>query len=85
VKIGECHLWQIFSVYKIEPTTDYLQAKFNSTNNYQKFLETLKNRSIHKFDIQLNYTDKIITLSTCDDIGTKRIAIHAKLIKIANK
>lgn len=78
-------IWQIFSVYKIEPTTDYLQAKFNSVDNYQKFLDTIKNRSKHKFNVNLNYTDKIITLSTCDDIGTKRIAVHAKLIKIDNK
>ena len=30
-------------------------------------------------------TDKIITLSTCDDTGTKRVAVHAKLIKIESK
>lgn len=78
-------IWQIFSIYKIEPTTDYLQTTFNSTTEYQKFLNTLKNRSNYKFDINLNYTDKIITLSTCDDIGTKRVVVHAKLIKIETK
>ena len=78
-------IWQIFSVYKIEPTTDYLQSKFNSIANYQEFLDKIKNRSSKKFDIDVTYTDKIITLSTCDDIGTKRIAVHAKLIKIENK
>jgi len=78
-------IWQIFSVYKIEPTTDYLQTKFNSTASYQEFLNKLKNRSSYNFNLNLNYTDKIITLSTCDDIGTKRVAIHAKLIKIESK
>ncbi|MCI6266809.1 MAG: class B sortase [Erysipelotrichaceae bacterium] len=78
-------IWQIFSVYKIEPTTDYLQAKFNSTIAYQDFLNKLKNRSSYQFNIDVNYTDKIITLSTCDNIGTKRVAVHAKLIKIENK
>lgn len=78
-------IWQIFSVYKIEPTTDYLQSVFNSIENYQNFLNTLKNRSIRDFNVNLNYTDKIITLSTCDDTGTKRVAVHAKLIKIENK
>lgn len=78
-------IWQIFSVYKIEPTTDYLQSVFNSTENYQNFLNMLKNRSIKDFNVDLNYTDKIITLSTCDDTGTKRVAVHAKLIKIENK
>lgn len=78
-------IWQIFSVYKIEPTTDYLQTSFNSAITYQEFLYKLKNRSVHKFNVDLNYTDKIITLSTCDDTGTKRVAIHAKLINIENK
>ena len=78
-------VWQIFSVYKIEPTTDYLQARFNSVTNYQEFLNTIKNRSEQTFDLDITYTDKIITLSTCDDIGTKRVVIHAKLIKIENK
>ena len=78
-------VWQIFSVYKITPTTDYLQTRFNSTFAYQDFLNTLKNRSEYKFNLDLNYTDKIITLSTCDNTGTKRVAIHAKLINIESK
>lgn len=78
-------IWQIFSVYKIQPTTDYLQVRFNSTDTYQDFLNMLKNRSEHQFDIPVSYTDKIITLSTCDDTGTKRVAVHAKLIKIDSK
>lgn len=78
-------IWQIFSVYKIEPTTDYLQVRFNSTTTYQDFLNTLKNRSVYQFNQDINYTDKIITLSTCDNTGTKRVAVHAKLIKIENK
>ena len=78
-------IWQIFSVYKTPPTTDYLQSKFNSINNYQDFLNKIKEKSETKFNIEVSYTDKIITLSTCDDTGTKRIAVHAKLIKIENK
>ena len=78
-------IWQIFSVYRIAPTTDYLQSKFNSTAVYQDFLKKIKERSSQSFDVKLDYTDKIITLSTCDDIGTKRVVVHAKLIKIDNK
>ena len=78
-------IWQIFSVYKIKPTTDYLQSNFNSIETYQEFLNTIKSRSEQKFDVSLDYTDKIITLSTCDDTGTKRVVIHAKLINIEDK
>lgn len=78
-------IWQIFSVYKIEPTTDYLQAKFNSTTAYQEFLDKLKKRSTQQLEVEVTNTDKILTLSTCDDTGTKRVVVHAKLIKIENK
>lgn len=78
-------IWQIFSVYKIKPTTDYLQSKFNSAETYQSFLTTLKNRSEYNFNTEISTNNKIITLSTCDDTGTKRVAVHAKLINIESK
>lgn len=78
-------IWQIFSVYKTPPTTDYLQSKFNSIEAYETFLNNIKNKSQQKFNIDLDFTDKIITLSTCDDIGTSRVVVHAKLIKIEDK
>lgn len=78
-------IWQVFSIYKITPTTDYLQSMFNSVDTYSKFLETIKNRSTYNFNTEVSTDDKIITLSTCDNTGTKRIAIHAKLINIENK
>lgn len=78
-------IWQIFSVYKTAPTTEYLQSTFNSIDNYEKFLKKIKEKSQQKFNVSLDFTDKILTLSTCDDIGTSRIVVHAKLIKIENK
>lgn len=78
-------IWQIFSVYKIKPTTDYLQSKFNSKETYRNFINTLNKRTEYNFNTPANENDTIITLSTCDDIGTKRIVVHAKLIKSENK
>lgn len=78
-------IWQVFSVYQISPTTDYLQSIFNSIDTYKTFLETIKNRSSYNFNTDVSTNDKIITLSTCDNTGTKRIAVHAKLINIENK
>ena len=75
-------IWQIFSVYKIAPTIDYLQVRFYSPENYQSFLNNIKNRSAYNFNTSITNKDKIITLSTCDDTGTKRIVVHAKLISI---
>ena len=75
-------MWQVFSVYKIEPESYYLTTSFKNNDSYLQFLNTIKNRSIYNFNVDLNETDKVITLSTCSDIaGTGRIVLHAKLIK----
>ena len=78
-------IWKVFSVYEISPTTDYLQSTFNSTETYDKFLQTLKNRSSYNFNTKVNKEDKIITLSTCNNIGNKRVVLHAKLISLEKK
>lgn len=75
-------LWQVFSVYTIPVESYYLQTKFNSDDQYNEFLQTIKNRSVKDFSAKVNSNDKIITLSTCKDVaGTKRVVMHAKLIK----
>lgn len=73
-------LWQVFSVYHIETTNDYIQTEFASDKEYQSFLDMLKGRSAVTFDTSLNTTDKILTLSTCYN-KTDKVVMHAKLIK----
>ena len=77
-------MWQIFSVYKIPEETYYITTNFNSDNDYQKFLNTIKERSIHNFNTSLTTEDKILTLSTCYS-DTERTVVHAKLIKRSPK
>ena len=76
-------VWRIFSIYTIVPEVYYLKTYFESTEEHQDFLNKIKERSIYdfKFDDELTPDDKILTLSTCTDDGTKRIVIHAKMIK----
>lgn len=73
-------LWQVFSVYKIDNTNDYLQVSFSSNTEFKSFTNLLKNRSVFDFDTNINETDKIITLSTCYN-KTQKVVMHAKLIK----
>lgn len=73
-------LWQVFSVYHIETTNDYIQTRFTSDEEYQNFLNKLKNRSAVEFDTSINANDKILTLSTCYN-KTDKVVMHAKLIK----
>lgn len=77
-------LWQIFSLYKIPTTSDYLQIDFKDDSEYLNWLNKLKDRSIYDFKTTVASDNKIISLSTCynDD---EKLVIHAKLIKIQYK
>ncbi len=77
-------LWQIFSVYTIETTNDYIRTYFESTDAYQDFLNLIKGRSYRNFKTNVNTNDKVLTLSTCHG-ETKKLVVHAKLIKIEAK
>ena len=80
----ENSLWQVFSVYRIPTTSDYLQTNFNDDIEYQNFLDMIKDRSVHNFDTNVASTDNILTLSTCYNNSDKMV-VHAKLIKKENK
>ena len=71
--------FEIFSIYKIQKTSDYLITQFNNNNEFLEFTDMLKNRSVHDFNININENDKILTLSTCTG-NNSRLVVHAKLI-----
>jgi len=73
-------LWQVFSVYHIKTTSDYIQTEFSSDEEYQALLDELINRSAYKFNTTVSSKDKILTLSTCYN-EKERVVMHAKLIK----
>ena len=74
-------IWKIFSMYTIKPETYYLKTYFKNEEEHLKFLNTLKKRSIYDFKENISNNDKILTLSTCTDDGTKRAVVHAKMVK----
>ena len=73
--------YEVFSIYSVKAEDYYIKTKFNSDSDYSKFLKTIKNRSINDFNVSLNESDQILTLSTCSKGGTYRIVLHAKLVK----
>jgi sortase B len=77
---SDSSLWQVFSAYRIEETTDYIQTSFSSDAEFQKFVDTLKGRSVQDFGATVSGSDKILTLSTCYN-SKERVVLHAKLIK----
>ncbi len=75
-------VWKIFSIYTIKPEVYYLMTYFTDDNEHQEFIEKLHGRSIYDFNVDVSHEDKILTLSTCSDDGTKRVVIHAKMVKV---
>ena len=77
--IYESHTYEIFSIYKVPKTTDYLQNYFETDEDFMEFIDLIKGRSIEDFDVSIKHGDKILTLSTCSTY-TERLVVHAKLI-----
>ncbi len=67
--------YQIFSIYTIKPETYYINTEFRN-DEFERFKEKVKNRSIFRIDADIE-NKKILTLSTCQDYGVKRLVIHA--------
>lgn len=79
----ENSIWQIFSIYKIATTSDYLQTTF-SDNEFESFINLIKGRSSYNFETNVTNEDKVLTLSTCYNDNDKMV-VHAKLIKYVQK
>ena len=73
-------VWKIFSIYVTEPKVDYLRTVFTD-EEYKNFIKTIQGKSEFNFNTDVSIDDYIITLSTCDDSGKKRMVTHAKLVK----
>ncbi len=67
--------YKIFSIYTIKPEDYYITTSFKQ-NEFEMFKEKIKERSIIKIDVDIE-NKNIITLSTCQNHGVKRLAIHA--------
>lgn len=72
--------WQIFSIYVTEPTFNYIDTYFINDDDYSKFIYKIKDRSVYDFGVNMTLEDKILTLTTCYEQGTKRLVVHAKLL-----
>ena len=73
--------YQVFSTYSIIPEDYYINTIFNSEDEYSEFINTIKSRSIYDYNVEVNSSDKILTLSSCIDGTKKRVALHAKLME----
>lgn len=75
------HQWEIFSVFVAKSDFNYRQTKFESSNEYLKFLSTIKKKSLVPTNVELSSKDQILTLSTCSyEFNNARFAVVARLI-----
>ena len=68
--------YKVFSIYLENPNNTTSISQY--TNSY--ILDEMKNKSKINFDININEDDKILTLSTCNNVTDDRIIMHAKRI-----
>ena len=67
-------------VYQIEKEGYYITTNFNTTTEYDSFLQKMKKRSIKDFGVNVSTEDSILTLSTCSG-SQYRVVLHAKKMK----
>ena len=72
--------FRIFSIYRVPYTNDYIKVFFEDDNDFLSFIDLITERSIYDFNVPIDANNKILTLSTCSDNGTRRLVVHAVLI-----
>lgn len=71
--------YEVFSVYQIEREENYIQTSFKQ-NQFDRFIRTIKERSVKDFNVEITSEDSILTLSTCANNNKYRVVLHAKKI-----
>lgn len=72
--------YQIFSIYIIKTTNDYIMTDLPTVEQKMEFLNRIKTRSVYDFGVELNENSHILTLSTCND-DYSRLVVHAVRIE----
>ena len=78
-------MWQIISIYKIQAESYYITTDFSSDESFEKFGQTMLDRSIYNFGVKVTKDDKLLTLSTCYNDNGIRLVVQAKLVKIQER
>lgn len=74
-------VYEVCSIYQTEVEDYYIQTDFTTEEEHQKFLDTIKSRSLKDYKTNLDTKDQIITLSTCGNNSKYRVILHARKLK----
>lgn len=78
---SEYAFYEVFSVYSVPVEDYYITTSFSDDAAFRDFLATILNRSEYDFGLNLSTDDKILTLSTCSNISSYRVVLHARKVK----
>jgi len=74
--------WVVFAAYRTTTANNYLITHFSSDEEFMKYVEDAKAKSVYKSDVVVSPDDRILTLSTCsNDADDERFVVHAKLVR----
>ena len=58
-------MYQVYSMGQIVDTSESYITEFLSDDEFQEFLNMTKQTSLYDTGVEVNVSDKIVTLSTC--------------------
>ena len=80
---GKTYTYEVFSTFVADLSKDNLKVNFDDDEDYQDYIDYLKDRSLFDSDIEVSSNDRIITLYTCSyEFEGARTLAHAKLISV---
>lgn len=76
--------WKVFAVFYTDVSFDYINVNA-SGGTLQNIIDVARRRSLHNFDVQVDSSDRILTLSTCSWVygsdGNQRFVVMARLLR----
>lgn len=78
---GRMLKYQIFSASVIQPSSSIYTYAFGDLEKYQEYIDTWVNNSMYDAGTKPSVNDRIVTLSTCTQHGSKRFAVQGYLVK----
>lgn len=77
--------WVVYPVGGFVTTgmDDYVKVQFSSDEEYQEYIDMLKNRSVFSSDVTLTKDDQMALMSTCSyDVYDGRFVLFGKVVKV---
>ena len=69
---GNVHVYQIFAVVNAQDGTNDYMYSFVNDESFIEYVNRMKGKAIFPTDVDVEASDRIVTLSTCSSIGSKK-------------